>query len=108
MNKPVELTQQQKDNIEAIWFLTPEQKKQLADAIKNHSYKMDDKINREIDVFLHMNKKDRAFDSSIVTQELRIAVAGVFHAIPMSISNTTMWTSKKEQAYIDGKIKTLD
>jgi CHASE3 domain sensor protein len=103
MNKPVELTQQQKDNIEKIWFLTPEQKKQLADAIRNHSYKMDDKINRKLDVFLHHYPEE-----DVITQEFRIAVAGVFHAIPMFIADELSWASDEEKAYIDGKIKTLD
>jgi CHASE3 domain sensor protein len=109
MNKPIELTQQQKDNIEKIWFLAPEQKKRLADAIRNHSYQMDDKINRKLDVYVHMMKKnDQFYKDSIITQELRIAVAGVFHAIPMLIADVISWSSKEERAYIDGKTKTLD
>jgi hypothetical protein len=103
MNKLVELTQQQKDNIEALYFLDPQQKIELADAIKNHSYKMDDKINRKLDVFLHHYPEE-----DVITQEFRIAVAGVFHAIPMFISQDLAWASDEERAYIDGKIKTLD
>jgi CHASE3 domain sensor protein len=104
MNKPVELTQQQKDNIEALEFLDLQQKIKLADAIRNHSYKMDDKINRKLDVYIRHCPRD----SEVITQELRIAVAGVFHAIPMLIADVISWSSKEERAYIDGKIKTLD
>jgi hypothetical protein len=109
MNKPVELTQQQKDNIEALEFLDPQQKIELADAIKNHSYKMDDKINRKLDVYVHRMKKNvRFYEDSFITQEFRIAVAGVFHATPMIIADELIWASDEENAYIDGKIKTLD
>jgi CHASE3 domain sensor protein len=106
MNKPIKLTQQQKDNIEALQFLDPQQKIRLANAIRNHSYQMDDKLNREIDVYLRHCPRD----NEVITQELRIAVAGVFRAIPMFIADVLSWSPKykEEQAYIDGKIKTLD
>jgi hypothetical protein len=106
MNKPVKLTQQQKDNIEALYFLDPQQKIELANAIKNHSYKMDDKLNREIDVYLRHCPEN----SEVITQELRIAVAGIFYSTPMFIADVLSWSPKykEEQAYIDGKIKTLD
>jgi hypothetical protein len=103
MNKPVELTQQQKGNIEVLEFLDPQQKIKLANAIRNHSYKMDDKINRHLDVYLHHYPEE-----DVITQEFRIAVAGVFHAIPMFIAQDLAWSTDEEDAYTDGKIKTLD
>jgi ferritin-like metal-binding protein YciE len=94
MNKPVELTQQQKDNIEKVWFLTPEQKKQLATAIKNNSYKIREKTKRILEVYVRTNPGD----ASLITEEVKIACY-VF-SIPMEIKDDVIYAPKEDLEYI--------